>query len=64
MKRSIKFDDNDMDLVLDFNTDPSKDGWKRVTAAQAKEMSAKLPKTGTRTSTVTNLELEDLVDVS
>ena len=36
MRRNIKFDDQQMDLVLDFNTNPEDGGsWKKVTAIQA-----------------------------
>ena len=39
IKRSIKFDDDQMDLVLDFNIRPEDGGeWKRVTAVQGKVM--------------------------
>ena len=58
IKRSIKFEDGDMDLILDFNTDPDANGpWRHVTAAQAKIMKSKMP-SGGRTEGVTDTELE------
>ena len=36
IRRNIKFDDDEMSLVLDFNTDPDGSGtWRQVGAAQA-----------------------------
>ena len=66
VKRSIKFDDHAMDLVLDFNIDPSAPGsqWKRVTAVQAKQMRSKLATTGGRASEVTDNELSSMLDLS
>ena len=63
IKRSIKFCDDDLDLVLDFNVDPSGDGaWKRVSAAQAKAMKPKLSSGSSgRTSELTNDELEGML---
>ena len=60
-KRSIKFDDQSMDLILDFNTKPDDPAspWRRVTADQAKQMKPKL-KNGGATTTVSNEELENL----
>ena len=65
IKRSIKFDDDVQDLVLDFNNDPDNNGvWRRVTADQAKKMKAKLPGTGGRAKGITDQELDDLVSAS
>ena len=62
IRRSIKINDDDMDLVLDFNTDPDNNGsWKRVTAAQARAMKPKLNKRGGRAAEVTDTELEGLM---
>ena len=62
MKRSIKFDDTEMDLVLDFNTDPDNGGdWKRITASQAKAMQSRIPKGAGRTVTLTDGELENMI---
>ena len=58
IKRNIKFDDSDMDLVLDFNVDPEAGGtWKRVSASQAKAMKIRLGQGGSRTEGVSNDEL-------
>ena len=66
VKRSIKFDDHVMDLVLDFNIDPSAPGshWKRVTAVQAKQMRSKLAPTGGRAAEVTDNELSTMLELS
>ena len=43
MKRNIKFDDQSMELVLDFNTDPEGGGsWRQVGTTLAKQMKTKL----------------------
>ena len=63
IRRSIKFDDQAMDLVLDFNVDPDGDGaWRRVTAEQAKKMKAKIQAKGGRAATITDDELDGLMD--
>ena len=65
IKRNIKFDDTEMNLVLDFNVDP--DGgsaWKRVSAAQAKVMKSKLGSTQSRTQDLSDAELVSLLDVA
>ena len=63
VKRSIKFDDQELDLVLDFNVDPEGSGsWRRVSAAQAKLMKSKINKS--KASGLTNDELTDLTDGS
>ena len=59
IKRSIKFDDSNMDLVLDFNTDPESNPWKRITAEQAKKMKRQL---GDKTRDVSDEELKTLLD--
>ena len=66
VKRSIKFDDQVMDLVLDFNINPSAPGtqWKRVTAVQAKQMRSKLASTGGRAAEVTDTELTNMLELS
>ena len=43
LKRNIKFDDEEMDLVLHFSTDPESNiPWKKVRPAQAKALKARL----------------------
>ena len=62
IKRSIKFDDTAMDLVLDFNTDPSNGGtWKRVTATQAKGMKTRLGGVAGGAQNITDGELEGML---
>ena len=62
-KRSIKFDDQEMDLILDFNIDPSGAGaWRRVSASQAKMMKPKLGKSNA--SGLSDDELTGLMDIS
>ena len=63
IKRSIKFCDDDMDLILDFNTDPDNEGsLRRISAAQAKAMKPKLAEASSgRVAEVTDAELEGLV---
>ena len=47
VRRNIKFDDLEKDLVLDFCTDPSTNQpWKKVRPAQAKAMVKKMKKNG------------------
>ena len=65
IRRNIKFDDQLMDLVLDFNTNPANpDGWKKVTAEQAKLMKTKITAATGRSSEITNDELGGLLDMS
>ena len=59
IKRSIKFDDAIMELVLDFNTDPESNPWRRITADHAKKMKQQL---GDRTREVSDDELKTLLD--
>ena len=62
IKRSIKFDDDQMDLVLDFNVKPDDGGdWKRVTAVQAKVMTGKLRKGAGKAAEMSDTELESLI---
>ena len=62
IKRNIKFDDNVMDLVLDFNVNPEGGGtWRRISAVQAKAMRARKGGGG-RTANVTDQELEGLLE--
>ena len=62
IKRSIKFDDTAMDLVLDFNTDPGSRGeWKRVTATQAKGMKARIGEGAGGAQNITDGELEGML---
>ena len=61
MRRNIKFDDQEQDLVLDFNPDPEGGAaWKRVTAQQAKKMKTK--RSG-QTEAVTDSELNDMINL-
>ena len=63
IRRSIKFDDQEMDLVLDFNSDPEGSGsWRRVTAQQAKKMKGKLQAKGGRALGVTDDELDQMCE--
>ena len=65
IKRSIKYDDDAMDLVLDFNSDPEGGGyWRRVTADQAKKMKAKMPGAGGKAKGLSDQELDDLIQTS
>ena len=61
IKRSIKFDDVQMDLVLDFCTDQNA-GWKRITAVQAKAMKAKMGAASGKAAEITDSELDDLLN--
>ena len=63
IKRNIKFNDGDMDLVLDFCTNPGVDGaqWRKVLPAQAKLIKSTLGKKSGRSMEVTSDELELLL---
>ena len=65
VKRNIKFDDAEMDLVLDFCMDPGVDDprWRKVRPAQAKVLKAALGKNVGVTTEVTTDELEQMLDV-
>ena len=64
MKRNVKFDDDEKDLVLDFCLDPDQGNWKKVWPEQAKKLKAKLGIVGSgRIEEVTGDELESLIDV-
>lgn len=61
IKRNIKFDDGEMDLILDFNIDPDLSRtWRRITPQQASDMKKHL-NTNDQTLTMTDSELEDLL---
>ena len=65
VKRNIKFDDSDMDLVLDFNVDPEGSGvWKWVSATQAKQMKQKINSAAGQSSLLSNDELGSLMDIA
>ena len=65
LRRNIKFDDQQMDLVLDFNPDPeNRDGWRTVTAAQALEMKKKIKTTSGKSVTITDDELSGMMDIA
>ena len=63
IKRNIKFDDINKNLVLDFATDPEKGNWRRVTAAQAVQMRSRI-KGGGQTSEISNDDLQGLLEAS
>ena len=65
IRRSIKFDNASLDLVLDFNTDPDGSGvWRRVTAAQAKQMRGKIGRPAGGAAHITDAELEGMMDTA
>ena len=65
IRRSIKFDDVKMDLVLDFNVDPEGSGaWRRITADQAKKMKSKINRTAGQAHEMTDQELDDMMETS
>ena len=60
MKRSVKFDDREMNLIMDFNKNPDGGGvWKRVTASQARKMQVHLGAGGK--AGISDEDLEDMV---
>ena len=64
IKRNIKFDDEEKDLVLDFCTDPSTDApWRKVRPAQAKAMKKKLGNGGggSQAAAITEDELDQMI---
>ena len=62
IKRNIKFDDIEKDLVLDFCTDPSTEApWRKVRPAQAKAMRVKMGRANGQPEPVTEDELETLI---
>ena len=62
IKRNIKFDDDEKDLVLDFCTDPSSEApWRKVRPAQAKAMKKKLGGGGSQSLAVTEDELNQMI---
>ena len=65
IKRNIKFDDAEMDLILDFHTNPEADGarWRKVRPAQAKVLRAAMGKKQGQTEEVTVDELEQMLDI-
>ena len=60
----MKFDDEALDLVLDFCVDPDKDGavWKKIRPAQAKAMRSRLVSGGEPSMDVDDDELVSLLD--
>ena len=62
IRRNLKFDDGDLDLVLDFCTDPAKNTpWRKVRPQQAKEMKKKLGMQSGRAVDVSSQELDNLL---
>ena len=62
LRRNLKFDDDVLDLALDFSTDPDYNApWKKVTAVQAKQMKGKLGTRG-RAAEVSSNKLDRLLD--
>ena len=60
MRRNIRFDDEAMDLVLDFNTNPDGNGsWKRIRPDQARKFKSKTGNSAT--SEVRDDELNDML---
>ena len=62
IRRNIRFDDLEKDLVLDFNTDPDGNNWRRAAAAQAIQMNSQFAKG--RTDKVTSTALMSLLEAS
>ena len=64
IRRNIKFDDDEMSLVLDFNLDPDgSGGWRQVTAKQAKQMKIAMKSGAGHTQSVSDQELTGLLDM-
>ena len=64
IKRNIKFDDQESDLVLDFCTDPSTEQpWRTLRPAQAKAMKAKMGAREGKPEEVTEDELDSMLGV-
>ena len=57
MKRNIKFDDQHMDLVLDFCFDPDAGNWRKICPGQAKAVKSRMG-SATRNEEVGEDELE------
>ena len=65
LRRNVKFDDDALDLVLDFCVDPDKDGavWKKLRPAQARAVRTRLVAAGGEPSVeVDQDELDSLLD--
>ena len=64
IKRNIKFDDGEMDLVLDFCTNPDAgEQWRKVRPAQAKIKKASMVRSG-QTVEVSSDELEKMMEIN
>ena len=65
IRRNIKFDDGEQDLVLDFCTNPGDDDarWRRVRPDQAKILKATIGKKPGKSVEVSSDELERMLDV-
>ena len=62
IKRNVKFDDDVIDLVLDFNTHPESGGvWRQVTATQARQMKSQLKSSDGQAKAITDGELSGLL---
>ena len=58
VRRTVKFDDNNMDIYMDIKI---QDQWRRITPAEAKQVAASMPATASSVSTGSrNLSVEDL----
>ena len=63
IKRNIKFDDGELDLVLDFCVSPEIEApWRRVRPAQAIIIKQNLAKKQGPAAEVTSVELEQMLD--
>ena len=63
IRRNIKYDDDTMDLVLDFNTHPDDGGnWKQVTSEQARQMKTRMKASAGQAAAVTVGELTGLLE--
>ena len=64
IRRNIKFDDAEKDLVLDFCTDPDDDEpWRKVRPAQAKALKKKLAKDAGGSVNVSDDELGQMLKI-
>ena len=62
IRRNIEFDDNELDLVLDFNTDP--DGgatWRKVTTKQVKILKQQMKLASGQAEAMSDQELSGML---
>ena len=64
MRRNVKFNDDRLDLVLDFCIDPDKDDavWKKLRPDQAKTARSRMVTGGEPSTDVDEAELDSLLD--